>query len=1035
MLMGFISLLLTIGQGYISNICIPKNIAASMHPCSTSEEARKYGKKDVPKEDGEDGENSRRKLLQLVDSLIPRRSLATKGYDKCAEKGKVAFVSAYGMHQLHIFIFVLAVCHVIYCIVTYALGKTKMRRWKRWEEETKTIEYQYSHDPERFRFARDTSFGRRHLNFWSKSTITLWIVCFFRQFFRSVTKVDYLTLRHGFIMAHLAPGSDARFDFRKYIQRSLEEDFKTIVEINPVIWFIAVLFLLTNTNGLNSYLWLPFIPFVVILIVGTKLQVIITKLGLRIQEKGDVVKGTPLVQPGDHFFWFGRPRFILFLIHLVLFTNAFQLAFFAWSTYEFGLKNCFHESRVDVIIRISIGLIVQILCSYVTLPLYALVTQMGSKMKPTVFNERVATALKSWHHTAKKQIKHGRTSESTTPFSSRPTTPTHGSSPIHLLRNAPHKRSRSVDESFANSISPRNSDFDSWDPESQHEAAETSNSNHRSRFGEEESEKKLVSLSSVELPPGPGQIRTQHEITITTESPLSIGQTLSSSNNVYELGFFSPNNSQSLYVGIWFKGIIPRVVVWVANRENPVTDSTANLAIGSNGSLLLFNGKHGVIWSIGETFASNGSRAELSDSGDLFVIDNASRRTLWQSFEHLGDTMLPYSSLMYNLATGEKRVLTSWKSYTDPSPGEFVGQITPQVPSQGFIMRGSKPYWRSGPWAKTRFTGLPLTDESYRNPFSLQQDANGSGYFSHLQRNYNRPFVVLTSEGSLKLTQHNGTDWVLNSEVPANSCDFYGICGPFGLCVMSIPPKCKCNKGSAEECYQSCLHNCSCLAVSYIHGIGCLMWSQELMDVVQFSAGGELLFIRLARSEMGGNSRKKTITASIVSLSLFVILGSFAFGFWRVKHNVSANISKVVSQGALRNDLKPEDIPDSRKRLEIDWPKRLNIIQGSFHELAKNQQVSGELGGGSIVQKATLSSSYLFSSTDKSSRPSESSDFSVNIRSSSPFNSAKSEATVKRSRPSFLDSHDISRAPETQYQHAEIKADLVTSSGSQLTWQ
>lgn len=135
-------------------------------------------------------------------------------------------------------------------------------------------------------------------------------------------------------------------------------------------------------------------------------------------------------------------------------------------------------------------------------------------MKPTVFNERVATALKSWHHTAKKQIKHGRNSESTTPFSSRPTTPTHGSSPIHLLRNH-HKRSRSVDGSFANSLSPRNSDFDSWDPESsQHETGEASSSgNHQSRFREEESEKKFVT-SSVELPPGPGQIRTQHEINI-----------------------------------------------------------------------------------------------------------------------------------------------------------------------------------------------------------------------------------------------------------------------------------------------------------------------------------------------------------------------------------------------------------------------------------------------------------------------------------------------------------------------------------------
>lgn len=119
----------------------------------------------------------------------------------------------------------------------------------------------------------------------------------------------------------------------------------------------------------------------VILIVGTKLQVIITKLGLRIQEKGDVVKGTPLVQPGDHLFWLGRPRFILFLVHLVLFTviyinltflfssslhstakkclktkskpffldlqNAFQLAFFAWSTVS--KYYILHKLRLNVI--------------------------------------------------------------------------------------------------------------------------------------------------------------------------------------------------------------------------------------------------------------------------------------------------------------------------------------------------------------------------------------------------------------------------------------------------------------------------------------------------------------------------------------------------------------------------------------------------------------------------------------------------------------------------------------------------------------
>ncbi|XP_018474916.1 MLO-like protein 12 isoform X2 [Raphanus sativus] len=449
MLLGFISLLLVVLQSPVSQICIPERVAATWHPCSSQQEVAKYGKDYI-----DDG----REVLEdydFNDFYSPRRSLATKGYDKCAEKGKVALVSAYGIHQLHIFIFVLAVFHILYCVITYALGKTKMKKWKSWERETKTIEYQYANDPERFRFARDTSFGRRHLNIWSKYSFTLWTTCFFRQFFGSVTKVDYLTLRHGFIMAHMPAGSEARFDFQKYIQRSLEEDFKAVVGISPVIWCIAVLFILTNTHGWESYFWLPFLPLFVILIVGAKLQVIISKLGLRIQDKGDVVKGAPVVEPGDDLFWFGRPRFILFLIHLVLFTNAFQLAFFVWST--FTLKNCFHDKTEDIAIRIIMGVLIQVICSYITLPLYALVTQMGTSMRPTIFNDRVVSALKKWHNTAKKQTKHGN-SGSNTPLSSRPTTPTHGTSPRHHLL---HKHNRSFDHqtSFTASTSPRFSDF------------------------------------------------------------------------------------------------------------------------------------------------------------------------------------------------------------------------------------------------------------------------------------------------------------------------------------------------------------------------------------------------------------------------------------------------------------------------------------------------------------------------------------------------------------------------------------------------
>ncbi|KAF3623838.1 MLO-like protein 2 [Capsicum annuum] len=243
MLLGFISLLLTVGQSPISNICVSEKIGNSWHPCSKQKE------EELTK-DGEDiSENSseqhRRRLLMAAAS----------------GSGKVPFVSADGIHQLHIFIFALAVFHVLYCITTLALGRAKMRSWKSWENETKTAEYQFSHDPERFRFTRETSFGRRHLSFWTKNPVLLWVVCFFRQFVRSVPKVDYLTLRHGFITAHLAPQSHQKFDFRKYIKRSLEEDFKVVVGIRTNVTSIS-----NSANLLKG-----FGKAIIILPKGTKL--------------------------------------------------------------------------------------------------------------------------------------------------------------------------------------------------------------------------------------------------------------------------------------------------------------------------------------------------------------------------------------------------------------------------------------------------------------------------------------------------------------------------------------------------------------------------------------------------------------------------------------------------------------------------------------------------------------------------------------------------------------------------------------------
>ncbi|PPD98512.1 hypothetical protein GOBAR_DD04472 [Gossypium barbadense] len=85
--------------------------------------------------------------------------------------------------------------------------------------------------------------------------------CFFRQFFRSVGRVDYLTLRNGFIKVHLAPGS--KFNFQKYIKRSLEDDFKIVVGVSPVLWASFVVYLLLNVRGWHALFWASLVPVIV----------------------------------------------------------------------------------------------------------------------------------------------------------------------------------------------------------------------------------------------------------------------------------------------------------------------------------------------------------------------------------------------------------------------------------------------------------------------------------------------------------------------------------------------------------------------------------------------------------------------------------------------------------------------------------------------------------------------------------------------------------------------------------------------------
>ncbi|KAM1810025.1 hypothetical protein ACFX12_026839 [Malus domestica] len=387
MILGFISLILTFGQSYIAKICIPLNVADTMLPCRVDDKEKEESTSD-------------RRLL-----WYERRSLAAASEYKC-KTGYEPLITVNGLHQLHILIFFLAAFHVLYSLLTMLLGRLKIRGWKHWEAETSSDDYEFSNDPSRFRLTHQISFVRAHTSFWTKIPFFFYFGCFFRQFFRSVSKADYLTLRNGFITVHLGAGS--KFNFQKYIKRSLEDDFKVVVGVSPLLWASFVIFLLLNVKGWQALFWASLIPLIIILLVGTKLQAILTKMAIEIAERHAVVQGIPLVQGSDKYFWFGRPQLILNLIHFALFQNAFQIIYFLWIWYSFGLKSCFHANFELAIAKVILGVGVLCLCSYITLPLYALVTQMGSHMKRSIFDEQTSKALKKWHMAVKKKTHGGK---------------------------------------------------------------------------------------------------------------------------------------------------------------------------------------------------------------------------------------------------------------------------------------------------------------------------------------------------------------------------------------------------------------------------------------------------------------------------------------------------------------------------------------------------------------------------------------------------------------------------------------------------
>ncbi|KAL9162703.1 hypothetical protein ABFS82_07G110300 [Erythranthe guttata] len=391
MLLGFISLLLTVFQNRISTICIPKHLTNHWLPCNNSlpnhDDNDDHGKSTA----GGGGGGHRRLLAGPSDSL---------GY--CEKKGMAALLSLKALHDLHIFIFVLAVVHVVYSALTILFGTLKIRQWKQWEDSIQKKEEQ---DPEKghekVTHVHQHDFIKARFRVCGKdSALLTWVHSFLKQFYGSVNESDYTTLRRGFITNHYR--DNPKFNFYKYMSRAFETDFRKVVGISWYLWIVVVVFLVLNVHGWHAYFWIAFLPLILLLIVGTKLEHIITELAQEVAQRHVAVTGELVVKPSDHHFWFRKPRLVLILIHILLFQNSFEIAIFFWMLVMYGFNSCIMGQVGYIIPRLVIGVLVQFVCSYSTLPLYAIVTQMGSSFNRAIFGEDIQVKLTGWAQKVKK---------------------------------------------------------------------------------------------------------------------------------------------------------------------------------------------------------------------------------------------------------------------------------------------------------------------------------------------------------------------------------------------------------------------------------------------------------------------------------------------------------------------------------------------------------------------------------------------------------------------------------------------------------
>ncbi|CAI0467941.1 unnamed protein product [Linum tenue] len=410
--------------------------------------------------------------------------------------------------------------------------------------------------------------------------------------------------------------------------------------------------------------------------------------------------------------------------------------------------------------------------------------------------------------------------------------------------------------------------------------------------------------------------------TLNFNESLADGQVLVSNGESYTLGFFSPGNSSNRYLGIWYTKVSVQTVVWVANRDNPINDASGSLLIDTRGAVVLQRARRNStpLWSTNVSAEGNFT-AKLLDEGNFILVRPDGKTVIWQSFDHLTDTIFPNMKFGLDRRTGLNRSIRSWKSPDDPAMGDWSYYLDPTGVPQMILQNGRTKRVRFGPWNGIRWNGVHETSTTFKfNTIVVDVDSETTVVWK-----IQNPAVIsrmyVDSSGFTKLATWQDQDrrWIDFGSAPKDPCDYYGRCGPNGncdpfnagelecRCLPGFQPKdpdswyvrdgsggcvrkrsgnSTCGNGEGfvklenakipdtsfgrlndgvdlDICERECLMNCSCMAYASSNltsGVGCVTFYGDLMDTRVFADGGQDLYVRVDAIELGTKGDTNHIT-------------------------------------------------------------------------------------------------------------------------------------------------------------------------------